>query len=127
MKETQTRATHQKMKILEHLRSVKTHPTAEMVYDAVRKEIPSLSLATVYRNLNSMAERGDILKLEINGEFRFDGDTCHHQHCVCRKCGKVIDVFNKELNSYALRKMRSRYFTPSCVCIIFTGLCRSCK
>jgi Fur family ferric uptake transcriptional regulator len=124
---TDTRMTIQKTKILEHLKAVKTHPAAEQVYLSVREEIPSISLATVYRNLNRMAEEGIILKLEVNGEFRFDGDTCGHQHCVCTSCGKIIDVFQKEINAYALKRMRSRYFTPDCVNIMFTGLCRSCR
>ncbi|MBW2965454.1 transcriptional repressor [Candidatus Woesearchaeota archaeon] len=121
------RNTNQRIKILEHLTGVKTHPTAEMVYNAVKKDLPAISLATVYRNLNNLADEGSIVKLEINGEFRFDGDVCSHQHCICRKCGKVMDVFHKEISEYAMKKIRSRYFEPSCVNIMFTGFCRGCR
>ena len=57
------RQTIQKLKIMQHLHSVKTHPSAEMVYNAVKEEVPTITLATVYRNLNSLANAGKILKL----------------------------------------------------------------
>lgn len=121
------RMTSQRIRILEHLHKVKTHPTAEMVYSEVRKDLPAISLATVYRNLNNLAEEGKVLKLEVNGEFRFDGDICSHQHCICSRCGKVMDVFHKEISEYAMKKIRSRGFIASCVNIMFTGLCSSCR
>ncbi|MFC1754209.1 Fur family transcriptional regulator [Thermoproteota archaeon] len=122
----QRRMTPQRMKVLEFLRKVKTHPTAEMVYDGVVKDMPTITLATVYRNLNLLAEQGDVLKLEINNEFRFDGDTCYHQHCVCKICGKIHDVFQENLSSYALRNIRAKGFRPDCVSIIFYGACKGC-
>jgi len=122
----QTRMTNQKLKIMEYLAKVKTHPTAEDVYRAIKKDLPQISLATVYRNLNLLAEQGKILKLEVNGEFRFDGDLCHHQHCVFRKCGKIIDVNQKEISDYAMSKIKTGEFKPQCVGIIFRGLCRNC-
>ena len=123
----QKRMTNQRIKIVEYLKSVKTHPTAEIVYSAVKKDLPAISLGTVYRNLNLLADQGQILKLEIDGEFHFDGDVCHHQHCVCNKCGKIIDVFQKEISRYSMSKLSMRGFRPTCVSIIFRGLCSSCK
>jgi Fur family ferric uptake transcriptional regulator len=123
----ESRTTNQRIKILEHLRSVKTHPTAELVYEEVRKDLPAISLATVYRNLNLLAEQKQILKFEINGEFHYDGDICSHQHCVCGCCGKIIDVFQKSISDYALKNVNVRGFRPSCVCIIFNGTCNSCR
>ncbi len=121
------RSTIQKLKILEYLRSVKTHPSAETVYKAVKKDLPTISLATVYRNLNNLAEQGIIFKLQINNEARFDGDINHHQHCVCVKCGKVCDMFQKELTEYALKNMKNKDFKPDGVNIIYTGLCKECE
>ena len=85
------RNTNQRLKILEYLKCVKTHPTAEQVYNDLRKDMPAISLATVYRNLHLLAEQKEVLRLEINNEYHFDGDSCRHQHCVCKKCGKIID------------------------------------
>jgi len=121
-----TRMTNQKLKIMEYLDKVKTHPTAEEVYKAIKKDLPAISLGTVYRNLNLLSAQGKILKLEVNGEYRFDGELCHHQHCVCEKCGKIIDISQKEISEYAMNKVKTSEFKPSCVRIIFHGLCKSC-
>ena len=83
------RQTIQRIKILEYLEGVKTHPTAETIYREVKKELPTITLATVYRNLNLLADEGKIVKLEINNEYHFDADRSNHQHGVCKKCGKI--------------------------------------
>ncbi len=121
------RMTIQKKNILEYLRSVKSHPTAEMVYNNVKHEVPKITLATVYRNLNQLADDKIILKLEVNGEFRFDGDLSHHQHCICKGCGKIIDLFQPEISKSALNNIQTNNFTPDGVKVIFTGLCSECN
>lgn len=121
------RMTTQRIKILEFLQGVKTHPTAEDVYKEVKKDLPALTLATVYRNLNQMAENGDILRLEINKEYHYDADTSSHQHCVCKSCWKVFDLFQKELSEFALQRLNFRGFTPCSVNIIFYGKCGECR
>ncbi len=88
----QTRMTKQRMVILEELRRVHSHPTADEIYGMVRQRLPRISLGTVYRNLDLLAESGDILKLESAGsQKRFDGNITPHQH-VCTQCGRVGDV-----------------------------------
>ena len=119
--------TNQRMKILQHLRSVKTHPSAEMVFKEVSKDLPAITLATVYRNLNLLADQGDILKLEINNEFRYDGDNSYHQHCVCKNCGSITDLFQEEISTYALKKFHSKDFDANSVNVIFNGVCRGCR
>ena len=64
------RETPQRKAILSYLKSVKTHPNAEEVFRAVAGQYPNLTLATVYRNLNLMADQGRVLRFEINKEFR---------------------------------------------------------
>ena len=123
----QTRNTSQKIKILEYLRSVKTHPTAETVYNAVKKDLPAISLATVYRNLNTMAKNSEILRLEINGEYRYDATICSHVHCVCKNCNAIIDVHDKTLSDDAMKNIKIKGFKPKCVHIIFRGLCAHCR
>lgn len=120
------RSTVQRLRILDYLKVSEMHPTAEAVHNEVRKEIPTITLATVYRNLNLLAEEGKILKLEINNEFHFDGDTSRHQHCVCRECGMIIDVFQREISDYALKKVKNSSFDPISVQVIFHGLCEKC-
>lgn len=84
----------QREQIIEYVKSVKTHPTAETVYQEIRKQDPNISLGTVYRNLDRLAQDGVILRLQMaNQKDRFDGDTSHHYHAVCHKCGIVHDIF----------------------------------
>jgi len=122
-----SRNTVQMQKILEYLKSVKIHPNAETIFNAVKNDIPSITLATVYRNLNKLTENKKILKLEIKGEFRFDADTCFHQHVLCRKCGVVKDFFNEKLSKDALKNFNLAGFDADSVSIKFYGSCKKCK
>ncbi|WNY25045.1 transcriptional repressor [Methanolapillus millepedarum] len=98
------RNTVQKMKILEYLSGTKSHPTAETVYAEVSKEIPTISLSTVYRNLNMMAENNEILKFEVGNEAHYDADTSFHHHAYCRFCKTVFDIFDTDIFQLHYRK-----------------------
>jgi len=79
--------------IKEYLKSTTEHPTADMVYDNVRKVFPKISLGTVYRNLNLLVEHGEALKLDCgDSSERFDGNTHNHYHFMCKECGCVSDL-----------------------------------
>ncbi len=121
------RNTNQKIKILEYLKSVKTHPRAEEVYSQVKKELPSISLATVYRNLNLLAENGEILRFEMNGEYRYDASICGHLHVVCKICGMIEDIFDKRFNEYIKKNLELKDFNIECIGIFIKGKCRRCQ
>ena len=88
------RYSHQREKILEAVKSVKTHPTADMVYDSLHADNPNLSLGTVYRNLALLALNGDITPIYTgDNKVHYDGDTDPHCHFVCKSCSKIIDIF----------------------------------
>ncbi len=121
--------TSQRLKILQHLRDAENHPTAEMVYREISKELPSITLATVYRNLNLLAEDGELLRLEVGDVFRYDGRTMLHQHGVCKNCGRIVDIFRKGMSENALRRAnraRSDGFRADSVSIMFSGYCKQC-
>lgn len=85
--------TSQREVIIEELRLVKTHPTADQVYEMVRKRLPKISLGTVYRNLEVLSDLNLIQKLEVGGtQKRFDGNIENHYHVRCKVCGKVEDL-----------------------------------
>ena len=91
--ERQLRNTEQRRVILEELCRVTSHPTANEIYDLVRKRLPRISLGTVYRNLEILTQTGKIKTIELAGtEKRFDGRTDDHYHIRCVQCGKVEDV-----------------------------------
>jgi len=87
------RMTRQRRVILEELRKVNTHPSADEVYEMVRKRLPRISLGTVYRNLEVLSETGDIKKLEPGCSLkRFDGNPAEHFHIRCIRCDRIADV-----------------------------------
>lgn len=87
------RMTEQRRIILEELRKVKTHPTANEMYEMVRNRLPRISLGTVYRNLEMLSELGVIQRLELAGtQKRFDGTVENHYHVRCLACGRVEDL-----------------------------------
>ena len=114
--------------ILNCIRSTDVHPGAEWVYEQVKTEIPDISLATVYRNLNLFKEQGLIVSVAtVNGVERFDGNTAPHVHFICNGCGNIVDLHTisvpEELNSAATKASGGQVSTCQ---LTFTGLCENC-
>lgn len=87
----------QRDSIQRFLETRRDHPTAETVYQNIRKEIPNISLATVYRNLSLLAEMGEIQKIPTeDGPDRFDPITAPHDHFICRECKALLDLQNSK-------------------------------
>ena len=121
-----TRNTRQRALVLEAVRSLHNHPTSADVYDAVREKHPSISRATVYRNLNVLTEQGEVLHIPVaGGADRYDFRCDCHYHAICRECGVVYDV---EMRSEGLlSSVRDTHgFLIEGFDIIFTGLCPDC-
>ena len=92
------RLTRQRKILLDEIRKLDTHPTADELYELVRRKIPNVSLGTVYRNLENFTRQGLINKIESSGDRkRFDGNTERHLHFRCGRCDKVTDVFTEKI------------------------------
>lgn len=121
------RLTAQRQIILEELGKVTSHPTANEVYDMVRKRLPRIGLGTVYRNLELMAETGLILKLEVGGtQKRFDATTNLHYHVRCSECGRVDDIelpVQNKLDRLAAKACDYQILGHH---IEFSGICPDC-
>jgi len=114
--------------ILEELRKVVTHPSADEIYSMVRERLPHVSLGTVYRNLDIMAESGMVLKLEMAGtQRRYDGTTDNHYHVRCRMCGRVDDLPIKPLGGIESEAREASTYEISGHRLEFTGLCPACR
>ena len=121
----QTRMTVQRSVILDELRKLKTHPTADELYHVVRKRLPRISLGTVYRNLEHLAHTKAILKLNIGGNIkRFDGCCDKHYHATCLACGRIFDVPAADLPEIAPALPE---FTVTAASISFEGYCAGCR
>jgi Fur family ferric uptake transcriptional regulator len=81
--------------ILEEVKKVHTHPTADEIYEMVRERIPRISMGTVYRNLDVLAKSGLLQKIDPgqgHPQMRFDANTSEHYHITCMGCGRIEDV-----------------------------------
>lgn len=128
LEDTSLRMTKQRQVILEELRAVTSHPTADEMYDMVRRRLPNVSLGTVYRNLEMLADSGVVQKLDVGGsKKRFDGNVAVHYHLRCLGCGRVDDVeldididlekMAAAVTDYAIHRYR----------LEFIGHCPACK
>ncbi len=90
----------QREAIKDFLMTRKDHPTADVVYENVRKEFPNISLGTVYRNLTLLSDKGELLRLRMgDGIDHFDATVTPHYHFICNHCGRVIDLDLDEIPS----------------------------
>ena len=120
------RMTHQREIILDELRRSKAHPTADELYERIKKKVPRISLATVYRNLEILSEAGLIKKLEISGrQKRFDWDPGEHDHVFCIHCQRVDNIATTA-TAPPVEPMRERGYQITGCRIEFYGLCPKC-
>lgn len=117
------RITCQKKIILDYLKNIKTHPSAEVIYREVKKKLPRISLGTVYRNLKTLKEKGKIQEI-LYGIAHFDGDISPHAHFICEKCEKIFDIFGEigilEYKKLKVGKVKNYQ-------VYFYGLCNNCQ
>jgi Fe2+ or Zn2+ uptake regulation protein len=119
------RKTHQREEILAFLRSKRAHFNAVEIYDAVRSEIPNISLGTVYRNLGKLVEDGEIITVETdNRSIYYDGYVAPHTHFVCKKCGMIYDFEEEEQN---FRSIKDQGFVIEKHRTVLYGECADCK
>ena len=120
------RYSRQRELIYQALMDTTEHPTAEMVYQWLKPENPSLSLGTVYRNLNLLANEGRITRMAFPVE-RYDGNTKPHCHFRCDKCGGVYDLdlpYCRELDEKADGASEHQIEGHE---LIFHGCCARCR
>lgn len=123
-----TRMTKQRSLILEELRNTTSHPTADEIYTMVRAKLPHISLGTVYRNLELLAESDQVLKLEYAGfQKRFDGNIHPHAHVRCERCGKVADVMGAICDVEVPEGINVPGFSVNSARVEFFGVCQECR
>lgn len=114
----------QRIKILEYLRSYKIHPSADMIYQALSEEMPTLSKTTVYNALKVFTEAGILDSLSfLDNEIRYDFIKTPHIHFKCEKCNQIYDIqkdpnLNKK-NMIEGHKVLNHH-------INLTGICKKC-
>jgi Fe2+ or Zn2+ uptake regulation protein len=104
-----------------------SHPTAEWVYEAVRRSLPHVSLGTVYRNLQVLVAEGRLRSWSRGRITRFDADTSPHDHFVCDACGLLLDIERAPEALSSERKLRARGHAIETRVLEFHGICRECR
>lgn len=129
--ECRTRSTKQRKMILEKLCSSHIHPTAEEIHTSVKKIMPEISLATVYRNLDFLEKEGKVKKLKHkgeNGKTRYDGFMHLHYHLICKDCGTIVDIDDCNCILMKEKELSKKYgFSVELDAIEIMGICKNCK
>ena len=115
------RNTKQKELILNIINHSNTHPTAFVVYEEAKKELPNISLGTVYRNLNVLLENKKIIQIKGKEINHFDNMNQKHFHFICTKCGNIIDIYQE----YKIDKIINGNVVMDYE-INMTGICKNC-
>jgi len=119
--------TPQRMAVYKALLETDEHPSAEMVFNKVRQQMPNISLDTVNRTLLTLAEIGAAFIVEGSGDAkRFDGNLEAHQHFKCIKCKRIIDFHYKQFDNISVPKALIRKFTILRKSVYFEGICDLC-
>jgi Fur family transcriptional regulator, peroxide stress response regulator len=127
-KEGNLKITPQRIAIYEALINDKGHPSADVIFQRIRKKIPNVSFDTVNRSLLSFVDLGLLKVVEGYGRpKRFDPDTDSHHHFQCIKCNKIIDFFDKTLDAIEVPKDIKSRFTVTGKKVVLEGFCDSCK
>lgn len=122
------RNTVQRQIILDALIKLNTHPTVDEVYTGIHKNHPSVSKATVYRNLRQLAQNGAIRRITMpDGLERYDGNNYQHYHFECKNCGGILDADIGYVAGID-EKVKQKYgFTVDEHDVVFKGTCSQCS
>lgn len=119
----------QREDLLSVLKNSKSHPTAEELYNSIKKKIPSVSRGTVYRNLKNLVDEGYIIKISIaDGADRYDYIHKKHNHIICKYCGMIKDFeYDFDLKNVKLSVIKQTEMDPLLDGVIVYGICGKCK
>lgn len=119
--------TRQREVVLQVIRDAREHLTANEVFAAAKEKLPSISFATVYNSLRYLKEAGHIAEIQFgNGASRFDRGTHRHDHAICTKCGKLVDIEMEHPRELMTRAAKYSKFKPESLEFTLRGICPEC-
>lgn len=123
------RLTPQRIAVLKVLLSERGHPTAEEIYRKVQQDLPTTSLATIYKTLALLADLGEVLELDLgDGCSRYDAwQTRAHPHLVCVACGRIVDLDEMPLEAPREEVARRTGYRILAHRLDFFGVCPQCQ
>ena len=129
LKEAGLRLTPQRLAVLKILAESKGHPSTEQVYEQVRKDFPTTSLATIYKTLTMLKSMGQVLELGFaDSSSRYDGNKPYpHPHVICTRCGQIVDPEFDDMNHLARLMAQQTGYNITNHRLDFFGLCPACQ
>ena len=129
LKEHDFRLTPQRLAVLKVLAVSEGHPTVEQIYETVRPEFPTSSVATIYKTVNLLKKLNEVLELGFpDGSNRYDGNKPYpHPHVICTKCKKIIDPNLGSLKDLTTEVIKETGFQILNHRVDFFGTCRDCQ
>lgn len=122
------RITHQRTEVFKAMLKHADHPTAENVFNQVRKRLKSISLDTVYRTIATFEEYGLIKRVHhLDNATRFDVNVSNHHHLVCSKCKKIEDFYWPDFDRMKPPTSVSHWSQVEVKHVVIEGLCSGCK
>jgi Fur family transcriptional regulator, peroxide stress response regulator len=122
------RLTRQRRAVLQAVAESVEHLTANEIFEAARKHLPSISFATVYNSLKYLKEAGLVREINFGkGSNRYDRETSRHDHAVCSRCGKLVDFDLPETPQLVRAAARRSRFKPETIHLTLVGLCPDCQ
>jgi Fe2+ or Zn2+ uptake regulation protein len=121
------RQTRQRRLVYDVVASTESHPAAEWVYERVRREMPRVSLGTVYRNLQLLVAEGRLKAWSRGRTTRYDADIAPHDHFVCRACGLLLDVERAAEVLASEKRLKTRGHQIESRILEYIGVCRDCR
>ena len=121
-------ATHQRQVIYEVIMSLPGHPSPEDIYGRARRKIPSMSLATVYKNIRTFLDSGMLREVSLHhGSMRVETNDQSHHHLVCTKCKSIFDLNEESLEPLRFRHKLPRDFQVERFSVDVLGVCAACS
>jgi Fe2+ or Zn2+ uptake regulation protein len=120
--------TKQREVVLQVIRTADDHLTASEVFDRAKQLLPGISFATVYNSLRFLKDAGHIAEISFgNGAARYDGITSRHDHAICTKCGKLVDIEMEHPEELVERAAAYSNFKPESLEFTLRGICPECR
>jgi Fur family peroxide stress response transcriptional regulator len=128
LRERRIAVTPQRLAVMAVLQNRRDHPTADHIYQEVRRQHPAISFNTVYKTLEILCQQGMVIKVNpLHAVARYDGETGRHAHLICRQCHRIIDLDWEGSEVPALPAEALQGFRIEHPSLTFCGLCPGCQ
>ena len=127
-KEKSLKVTPQRYAIYKYLNSTQSHPSAESIYEELKVNYPTMSLATVYKTLRTLIEIGLVQEINVGEDnFRYDANVDTHPHLICKSCSRVDDIENQNFAHINMEVQKLTTYKIEDCKLYFYGICPECQ